>query len=793
MTTLEINYNHYNYDIIFKDGRSEEDEWIAERTGKKPLEEWSLDALFYFEQKYRDDLKIIFTGISQDCDYFEDVLKQNISKLNIDITFVRKDITQIDSIKKMKTLYSEMKAASCPFKELRENKSIEENFNKALDDEFEIAVVATMSAGKSTLINAMLGTELLPARNEATTATLARIHHDDDATHFIGEAFDNEGNCIFHCDSLTVAEMEKMNDDNISEIEITGNIVGITSKNLKLVLTDTPGTNNSQNDNHRAHTYNLIKNSTYKPMVLYVLNATQLKTNDDNTLLSEIAEAMKEGGRQANDRFIFVMNKADEFDPEKGESVEGAVNDVRIYLKKHGIDNPRIYPCSALLAKNVRKYRQNKLTSKEQKYFNSDVEDSIETDELHFSEMAPVSSTVKKFITEKLEDARRRLDNTEQALIYSGIPSVEASISEYLEKYAIPMKVREALISFSEILKNLKLEAAEKTALEGNEKKLNETKIALEKVSEIMKNGQKGAALKTKIDNLSSKRDVETATSKLDVKIVEFVEKMKKDLVGLAPKKDARAKLKKLMENLKDFEIKFNVDVQNIIETCISVQSKAYIDEYNKYVSKLIGEAFQHNVDAGAVLGSLATMQLNSVDVLDYEEEREEVIGSHQEKRTKLETRTRTKTGIRNKSGVGAKISRFFGGIFGTDWGTESYTYEESYPVEVEYTVEVKDKGMVCYIDLGRMVKEKFAPMLEQFNVDTKKLALEGAVKEEKALKELFKQSFDVLDQKIKAKISEQKSILDDKKKFEAMIEESKKKLAWLNQFNNKLAEVLNG
>ena len=215
MTTLEINYNHYNYDIIFKDGRSEEDEWIAERTGKKPLEEWSLDALFYFEQKYRDDLKIIFTGISQDCDYFEDVLKQNISKLNIDITFVRKDITQIDSIKKMKTLYSEMKAASCPFKELRENKSIEENFNKALDDEFEIAVVATMSAGKSTLINAMLGTELLPARNEATTATLARIHDDDDATHFIGEAFDNEGNCIFHCDSLTVAEMEKMNDDNI--------------------------------------------------------------------------------------------------------------------------------------------------------------------------------------------------------------------------------------------------------------------------------------------------------------------------------------------------------------------------------------------------------------------------------------------------------------------------------------------------------------------------------------------------------------------------------------------------
>lgn len=792
MTTLEISYNHYTYEIKFKDDRTELDEWIAERNGKKSLEEWCLDALVYFEQKYRDDLKIVFTGICQDCDFFEDTLEQNISKLSIDVTFVRKEIAQTDSIKKMKSLYAQMKDASCPFKELRENKDIEDNFNKALNNEFEIAVVATMSAGKSTLINAMLGTELLPARNEATTATLARIHDVDDADHFVGEAFDNDGNSIKRFDPLTVVEMEEMNDDQISEIEITGNIVGITSKNLKLVLTDTPGTNNSQNDNHKAHTYNLIKESKYKPMVLYVLNATQLRTNDDNTLLSDISDAMKEGGRQASERFIFVMNKADEYDPEK-ESIEKAIDNVRVYLKKHGIDNPRIYPCSALLAKNVRKHRQNSLTRKEQQNFQSDVEYSIETEEKHFSEMAPVSSTVKKLIQGKLEDARQRMDKPEQALIYSGIPSVEASISEYLDKYAVPMKVREAVISFSEILKNLKLEAAENSTLAENQEKLKERKSALERVSKILENGQKGAALKNKIDQLSSKRGIEKETINLDKKIVDYVEKMKKDLVGLVPKKEGRAKLKKFVANLKEFEIKFNEDVKTIINICISDQSTAYISEYNNYVSDLIGEAFEHDVDAGAVLGSLATMQFDPTDVYDYEEEREEVIGSHQETRTKLETRKRTKTGTRNKSGFGAKFGRFFGSIFGTDWGTETYTYEESYPVEVEYTVEVKDKGMVSYIDLGRMVKEKFAPMLEQFNVDAKKLALDAAVKEENALKKQFKASFDVLDRKIKAKISEQKFILEDKKKFEAMVEESKKKLAWLENFNRDMDEVLNG
>lgn len=792
MTTLEISYNHYTYEIKFKDDRPESDEWIAERNGKKSLEEWCLDALVYFEQKYRDDLKIVFTGICQDCDFFEDTLEQNISKLNIDVIFVRKEIAQTDSIKKMKSLYAQMKEASCPFKELRENKDIEDNFNKALNNEFEIAVVATMSAGKSTLINAMLGTELLPARNEATTATLARIHDVDDADHFVGEAFDNDGNSIKSYDPLTVVEMEEMNDDQISEIEITGNIVGVTSKNLKLVLTDTPGTNNSQNENHKAHTYNLIKNSKYKPMVLYVLNATQLRTNDDNALLSDISDAMKEGGRQASERFIFVMNKADEYDPER-ESIEKAIDNVRVYLKNHGIDNPRIYPCSAYLAKIVRKHRQNSLTRQEQRKFEGDVEDSIETEEKHFSEMAPVSSTVKKLIQGKLEDARQRMDKPELALIYSGIPSVEASISEYLDKYAVPMKVREAVISFSEILKNLKLEAAENSTLAENQEKLKERKSALERVSKILENGQKGAALKNKIDKLSSKRDVEKETINLDKKIVDYVEKMKKDLVGLVPKREGRAKLKKFVANLKEFEIKFNEDVKTIINICISDQSTAYISEYNNYVSDLIGDAFEHDVDAGAVLGSLATMQFDPTDVYDYEEEREEVIGSHQETRTKLETRKRTKTGTRNKSGFGAKFGRFFGSIFGTDWGTETYTYEESYPVEVEYTVEVKDKGMVSYIDLGRMAKEKFAPMLEQFNVDAKKLALDAAVKEENALKKQFKASFDVLDRKIRAKITEQKFILEDKKKFEAMVEESKKKLAWLENFNRNMDEVLNG
>lgn len=51
---------------------------------------------------------------------------------------------------------------------------------------YSVAVVATMSAGKSTLLNAMVGHRLLPARNEACTASVCRIEDCDELPAFRG-------------------------------------------------------------------------------------------------------------------------------------------------------------------------------------------------------------------------------------------------------------------------------------------------------------------------------------------------------------------------------------------------------------------------------------------------------------------------------------------------------------------------------------------------------------------------------------------------------------------------------
>lgn len=304
--------------------------------------------------------------------------------------------------------------------------------------EFEVCIISSMSLnGKSTLINAMIGRELLPSRFEATTATIARIHDVDNAEHFHGVSYDKDGNELARCNPLTLDNMNQLNDNPATaDIEIYGNIVGISSQGLKLVLTDTPGPNNSRTDEHRKHTDDLLK-ADYKPMIIYVLNGTQLETDSDFALLEKISGLIKRGDGQSRDRFLFVLNKADEFDPDKGETIAKKIDDVRRYLfDRHGIANPRIFPTASLLAKRIRQTQCNDpaLIAKDKRNVANDVDYFVEEERMHFTEFADfLSPATKDELNARIQKAQKEGNKEELALLYSGVPSVELAIMEYIK------------------------------------------------------------------------------------------------------------------------------------------------------------------------------------------------------------------------------------------------------------------------------------------------------------------------------------------------------------------------
>lgn len=316
------------------------------------------------------------------------------------------------------------------------NEQVGNDFREAFNNDFNVYVVATMSSGKSTLINAMLGQDLLPAANEATTATIAQIIDDKTtggnfAASRISTSGEEESLPEINVDTLKL--WNQMPDTQ--EIELRGNIVAMQPRDhVRLVLTDTPGPNNSQDADHELKTMSFIKDSKRNPLILYVLNGTQLGTNDDKNLLGLVAETMQKGGKQSKDRFIFVVNKMDAFDPENGENVGAALERVKEYLASNGINNPQVYPVSAQLTRLLRKHPDS-LTRKERGDLTTLTDLFLEEPTMNFPEYMPLTSRVRRNLEER---------GFTNALKRSGLPAVEVMIDEYIDKYNVPTRLNRA-------------------------------------------------------------------------------------------------------------------------------------------------------------------------------------------------------------------------------------------------------------------------------------------------------------------------------------------------------------
>lgn len=220
---------------------------------------------------------------------------------------------------------------------------------------FEVVVIATMSAGKSTVINALIGQELLHSANQATTATITRIHDKDGLPDFIGKAYSYQNELLFE-QNVDADILKDWNaNPQIKLIDLMGDIQGLHNDKAELVVYDTPGPNNSQDDNHEALTMQVIDDGHYG-LILYVLNATQIGVHDDRSLLEKIKVALD---KDSHKEIIFLLNKADCLDPEKGETLDKVVKNTQDYLLKIGFKNPIIIPTFAHYALIAQKVLRN--------------------------------------------------------------------------------------------------------------------------------------------------------------------------------------------------------------------------------------------------------------------------------------------------------------------------------------------------------------------------------------------------------------------------------------------------
>ena len=300
--------------------------------------------------------------------------------------------------------------------------SISINENKV----FPMVVMATMSSGKSTLINSLLGQDILPSRNAACTAKKYAILDDDQENSTKIYVTYKNGNTKVMEENIA-EELDKANDDdNVTDILIRGHVKGVLNTDKALLIIDTPGPNNSRDESHEQTMWDVIR-KIKGGLFLYVLNATLLETYDDKELLQTIKDFIKNNPKVS---LLFVINKVDLLDEERGETVEQLMLNVKKYLTKNGIENPQIIPVSALAASVLKKVmNKEQLTRKELRDF-----------EMYYDIYQPKDFSLRSFaITDALADQNKKIEvcgeeytigNLNRAIENTGIKLLEEEIQK---------------------------------------------------------------------------------------------------------------------------------------------------------------------------------------------------------------------------------------------------------------------------------------------------------------------------------------------------------------------------
>ena len=752
MREIFIKYNPYRLEtsITIDDMAPKQNSRL--NFGDHRLQEW-IEELpeILFEECSSRDFKITFHGTILD---YEDVeamaLEAKKNGLNIELEHIpAKEVSDKEAA--IDEIFDKIQAG--PFDELKQP-DVVKAFNMAKSSDFEVNVVATMSAGKSTLINALLRQKLMPAKQEACTATITEIK-DNDADHFMAKAYDTNGNLIQIHPELSLDIMDSLNSDQeISKIHVEGNIPFVTSEDVSLVLVDTPGPNNSRDPEHKVATYRMLSESS-KTVVLYILNATQLAVNDDCNLLSHVADSMKVGGKQSRDRFIFVLNKLDDF--KKGEdSIEVAIKKVRDYLRDNGIENANIFPASALTALNIRTILAESDDDNDDEVYEAKgkVRKFNKNVEMHFEKLAPLTPSIRGEIETRLKNAKSKQDAYEEALIHCGIVPIEMAIKMYVQKYAKTAKIKNVVDTFSKRLESAKSFETTKQEITENQDKQKEILANIEVIKKKLASGEDAKRFKNRIEQINYDSEIrKMANDVIMVAQKKITEQLSSSDTKMS-KREAEELCRQFARFADNLQAAVQVKLEELIGNHVHKSATDLLEEYRKKISELAQDVNVSNVPIDPfelMVGDISTDVSSLINNL-----------------TETESVKVDEVWIENTNKKWYKP---------WTWLQEKGHWKDIY----------EDKE---YVNGTKLAQRFFAPIQEQLYENSNN-AVKYAKAQAKKIKQDFSKKFAELDTVLEKKLQELEDCANDNKNIERRIHESQEKLKWLEEIQIKTKAIL--
>ena len=746
------------------------------------LQEWIDSFPGLLTKEYTDKINLQFIGTKMD---FEDVkiaFKESGVPYNLTLEEEKNDVDAAERI--IDGIFRDIQKG--PIDDLK-TQSIKDTFNKAKSSEFEVNVVATMSSGKSTLINALLGRKLMPAKNEATTATIVKIKDVDGKKDFSATAYDKNRKVIQTFPKVTLKDMQSLNDnENVYEIELVGDIGFVSSDGMSLVLVDTPGPNNSRDMHHQEMTFKMLQDSD-KSLVLFVMNGRQLGINDEKVFLDFICSNMKKGGKKSRDRYIFAVNQLDAYKPnpdDDGEDcIEKALNSVRASLNERGIVDANIFPVSAGAA------LEKRIDDEDEEILHAFYKKSKKYSAMRFNEYHEFTHQPLS-IREMLNEELSKLDSEDKVELYTGIRNIEEAIRLYINKYARTTKICDLVLSFNNQLTELATMAKLEDSIRNDSNAKLRLKEEIQKAKNLISDSKNAKKVTDDIDSTNY-------TSEAIDEIRKAISDAKKQFRNLVSGKSYKVDLRQAEIQNQTIASQFNqcaaqikVRVDNIIQSSFKNTMSNVISNYILHL-KALG-INPHALSIGSYSGFTISgpnlkeaMNLNK-KVYDesyvVDEEYQVRIDATKGRNAKIAGLGGVGIGAAIGGPAGAAIGGLIGLIAGAISGHKTY-YETKYrPKKIEKFVD--------YINMNEVATSAahdFDKMLDKLEESSRKFINT----ENDKLKQSIKDKIKDIDRLLLRKLDDLQSLEKSDKQTSEMIEQKKKNLSWLTSIQERVNNLI--
>ena len=371
---------------------------------------------------------------------------------------------------------------------------------------------------------------------------------------------------------------------------------------------------------------------------------------------------------------------------------------------------------------------------------------------------APLPASIKKMIEDELEEAEQSKDYGVQALIHTGIVSVEAAIRQYVQKYAKTAKIKNIVDTFIHKLDAAGVLEITKKELASNQDESKKMAKNIAIIRKKMTDADRARKFEKSVDEAVSKVNVESieVVDKIILKFQERIQKMIDDARGKEiDVKNSDTETKKLERFAKDLEPLFISDLEEMINENLINTGKTLLQEYRNKLASLTDEV-EDNITFAIKPLELMKGNIKSFDDFSTEkfvkqkkvEDGEEWIWNMNKKWYKPWT-----------------------------WFQEEGYYRTKYKT-------------VQYIDAGSMADEYLRPIQEGLykNGD---FAIEQAEKASEYISGKFRKEFEKLDELLEKMLNELESYALDKEQAEARIKESESRIKWLEEIRHEVESIL--